>query len=387
VADQNPERAGRSVRAAVLRSGERRLRVEDVWLEPPGPGEVRVRVAAAGVCHSDYHYICGDLTCPLPAVLGHEGAGIVEETGPGVSSVDVGDHVLFLWRAGCGRCEYCAVGRPALCGAGRRSRATGTLPAGATRWRAASGGDVFHFLGVSCFAEQTVCHESSLLRIDPAISFRLAALAGCALMSGVGAVVNTAQVRPGASVLVIGAGGVGLCAVMGARLAGARRVVAADLSADRLALAARLGATDLIDAGRGDLAAAVNRIEPGGVDHALEMIGNPATIADALACVRRGGVATVVGLAPAAARAAIPALDLVLGEKRLQGSMYGSSRPHHDYPRLFDLAARGLLPVRDLMSPGYRLDDVATAFEHMLSWQVARAVLIPDPALLPVEDE
>ena len=371
--------SGRTVRAAVLRPGSRRPSVERVHLDAPGPGEVRVRVEAAGVCHSDYHYMSGDLTCRLPAVLGHEGAGVVEETGPGVSSVRAGDHVLFLWRAGCGACAYCAAGRPALCGAGQESRETGTLRSGMSRWSDESG-DVFHFLGVSCFAEQTVCHESSVLLIDPDVPFPIAALAGCAVMSGVGAVINTAQVRPGMSVLVIGAGGVGLSAVMGARLAGARRVVVADISPSRLSLAADLGGTDLIDAGReDDLAAAVARVEPEGVDHAFEVIGNPVTITQALACVRRGGAVTVVGLSRTGARAQVNALDLVLGEKRLQGSMHGSSRPHLDYPRLFELNARGALPIGRLMSREYPLEEIATAFDDMLDGRVARVLIRPQP--------
>jgi Zn-dependent alcohol dehydrogenase len=374
VADRPP---ARRVRAAVLRPGRSRLRVEELWLAPPGPGEARVRVEAAGVCHSDHHYISGALVCPAPAVLGHEGAGVVEEVGPDVSSVQVGDRVLFLWRAGCGDCGYCAAGRPALCGSGQRTRATGTLRAGTRRWREASGGEVSHFLGVSCFAEQTVCHASSLLPIGPDVPFGIAALAGCAVMSGVGAVVNTARVRPGMSVLVIGAGGVGLSAVMGARLAGARRILVADLSASRLTLAAELGGTDLIDAGREDLVTAVTGLEPGGVDHAFEMIGDPGVIASATRCVRRGGVVTVVGLTKAGSHAQVDTLDLVLGEKRLQGSMYGSSRPRHDYPRLFELSARGALPIHRLLSREYPLDGIAGAFDDMLSGRVARAVLRP----------
>jgi Zn-dependent alcohol dehydrogenase len=366
----------RTVRAAVLLPGARALSVRDVQLDGPGPGEVGVRVEAAGVCHSDYHYVSGDLSCRLPAVLGHEGGGVVEQVGPGVSSVDAGDHVLFLWRAGCGRCAQCAVGRPALCDSGQHARTRGTLRSGSTRW-SDERGPLHHFLGVSCFAEQTVCDEQSLLKIDRGIPFSIAALAGCAVMSGVGAVVNTAGVRPGESVLIAGAGGVGLSAVMGARISGARRVIVCDRSPSRLSLAAELGATDLIDAAKQDLPGAVRAIEPDGVDHAFEVVGNPATIADAVTCIRRGGTVTVVGLSKLGARAEIDPLDLVLGEKRLQGSMYGSSRPQRDYPILFALAARGLLPIDRLDSRRYPLDDIGRAFDDMLSGDVARVLITP----------
>jgi Zn-dependent alcohol dehydrogenase len=367
------------VRAAVLVPGAAELVVLPVHLDPPGVGEVRVRVEVAGACHSDYHYMSGDLSCPLPAVLGHEGAGVVEEIGPGVAALRPGDHVLFLWRAGCGACAYCAGGRPALCGAGQQARLTGTLPSGTMRWRFEQG-PIHHFLGVSCFAEQTVCDQRSLLKIDPDLPLTQAALAGCALMSGVGAVVNTARLRPGDCALIIGAGGIGISAVMGAALAGARRIIAADISTARLDLAGRIGATDTIaiesDA---DLVDQLHALEPDGVDHAFEMIGRPTTIAAALACLRRGGVATVVGLAPQGATAHIDALDLVLGEKRLQGSMYGSSRPHRDFPILFELVRRGLLPVDDLVSASFPLDGIGDAFHHMLTGSGGRAIVLPQP--------
>src|SRR5215471_2366883 len=236
-----------AMRAAVLYEPGQPLRVEEVELGSPRAGEVRVRVAAAGVCHSDYHYMRGDLRGNLPVVLGHEGAGIVEEVGPDVTTVRPGDHVVLLWRTSCGRCEFCSTGRPALCPDGAAVRASGRMPDGTSRL-SRDGVEIKHFLGVSCFAEQTVCQERSVLKLPEDVPLPVGAVAGCAVMTGVGAVVNTARVEPGSTVLVVGAGGVGLCAVMGAGLAGAARIVAADLNAGRLELATSFGATDVVDA-------------------------------------------------------------------------------------------------------------------------------------------
>jgi Zn-dependent alcohol dehydrogenase len=367
------------VRAAVLRRAGEPLTIERLQLLPPEPGQVRVRVEAAGVCHSDYHYQSGDLVCPLPVVLGHEGAGVVEELGPGVSSVAVGDRVLFLWRTGCGRCEYCAVGRPALCSAGQQTRITGLLGGTTSHWRTDEGEQVYHFLGVSCLAEQTVCPEDSLFKIPPNAPATVAALAGCALMSGMGAVMNTAQVRPGASVLVLGCGGVGLSAVMGAVVSGARRIVAVDRSPERLSTAVSLGATNIIDSTEQDVSDALRELEPDGVDHVFEMIGNPVTIELGATLLKRSGELTLVGLSPLGSSARLNALDLVLGEKVVRGSMYGSSRPHADYNTLFQLIATGRLPVDRLPTRTFGLDEVNEAFQAMLNGRVGRAIIVPEP--------
>src|SRR5215472_5226814 len=247
------------MRAAVLYQPGEPLRVEDVELGAPRAGEVRVRVAAAGVCHSDYHYMRGDLVGNLPIVLGHEGAGVVEEVGPGVTEVQPGDHVVLLWRTSCGRCEFCSRGRPALCPVGAAIRATGRMPDGTSRL-SRGGVELRHFLGVSCFAEQTVCSERSVLKIPDDIPLAVAAVAGCAVMTGFGAVINTARVEPGSTVLVIGAGGVGLCAVM----AGAARVIAADVTPAKLEFATGFGATDVIDAATEDVVTAARELTGGG---------------------------------------------------------------------------------------------------------------------------
>src|ERR1700704_5629208 len=266
-----------SMKAAILYEPKQPLRVEEVELDGPGHGEVLVRVAAAGVCHSDYHFMNGDLPVTLPCVLGHEGAGIVEEVGANVSAVAPGDHVVMLFRAACGRCEFCQRGKPALCAMGGQLRNSGRMLDGTSRLHRA-GTDLHHFLGVSCFAERTVLPEQGVVKIKPEVPLEVAALMGCAVMTGVGAVMNTAQVQPGASVLVIGAGGVGLNVVIGAALVGANQIIVADLLDTKLELAHSFGATHLINAGEQDVVAAVRELTGGeGADYAFEVIGNPKT--------------------------------------------------------------------------------------------------------------
>lgn len=364
------------MKAAVLRQPGSPLRIEDLQLDAPGRGELRVRIAAAGVCHSDYHYMCGDLVTPLPVVLGHEGAGIVEEVGEGVTAVRPGDHVLLLWRAGCGHCDFCARGRPALCASGRAMLASGGLLDGSSRLRG-SDGEIKHFVGVSCFAERAVVAEPSLLPIPKDIPLEIAALTGCAVMTGVGAVVNTARVEPGSSVLVIGAGGIGLCAVMGAHLAGASVIVVADLVESKLELARDLGATHVVHAGRQDVVEVVRAMGNEGVDYAFEAIGNEHTLAQAVRALRPGGTAVAIGLPRADASVAVRVVDLVTQEKTLKGSIYGSTRPYADMPRLFDLYRRGRLPLDRLLTRRYRLDEINEAYRALLAGEVARSILVP----------
>jgi Zn-dependent alcohol dehydrogenase len=351
------------------------LRVEEVELAPPKAAEVRVRVVAAGVCHSDYHYMKGDLATDLPAVLGHEGAGVVEEVGTGVTTVAPGDHVVLLWRSGCGRCRYCSAGRPALCQEAAALRNTGRLLDGTSRL-SREGRPLNHFLGVSCFADATVCPEQSVLKIDSDLPLSIAALAGCSVMTGVGAATNSAHVEAGSSVLVIGAGGVGLCAVMGAQLCGAAQIVVADINPAKLEMAREFGATDLVDASAQDVVRATRQLSNGGVDFAFEAIGRPETLTQAVRALRAGGVAVAVGVAPPSARAEISPFDLVLQEKTLKGSIYGSTRPHADFPRLFELYRRGRLPLDRLLSRRYPLEDVNQAYDAMLAGEVARSVIM-----------
>ncbi len=364
------------MRAAVLHEAGRPMAVHDLALDPPQRGEVLVEVRAAGVCHSDHHYMSGDLATPLPVVLGHEGAGVVSAVGEGVSGVAPGDHVVLVWRPACGRCEFCVRGRPALCELGRTMRATGGMRDGSTRMHLGTS-DVRHFLGVSCLAERCVVVEESLVRVPDDVPFEVAAILGCAVITGVGAVINAARVRPGSSVLVIGAGGVGLPAVMGAQLAGAARIIAADRVPFKLELAREFGATDVIDAGQTDLVKEVRRLTGDGVDYSFEVIGRAETVVDAVRSLRRGGVATAVGLGPMDARAAIPFGDLILQEKTLQGSLYGSAAPSFEIGRLIDLYRAGRLPLDRLVSRTYPLEEVNEAYQAMLDGEVARAVIVP----------
>ena len=364
------------MKAAVLYEPGQPLRVEDVELAPPRTGEVRVRVGAAGVCHSDYHVMHGDMVAVLPAVLGHEGAGVVEEVGPGVTGVAQGDHVVLLWRTSCGRCEYCSVGRPALCVVGTALRNSGLLMDGTTRL-SRDDLQLRHFAGVSCFAEQTVCAQEAVLKIPEDIPMPIAALAGCAVMTGVGAVVNTAKVEPGSTVLVIGAGGVGLCAIMGAVLAGAARIIAADLNPAKLELATSLGATDVVDSSRDDLLDAVRELTGAGVDYAFEVIGLAETVEQAIRAVRVGGTAVAVGIVPTGMTAQVNVQQLVMQEKTLKGSIYGSTRPRVDFPRLFELYRRGRLPLDRLLTRQWALGEINEAYDALLAGTVARSVVVP----------
>lgn len=365
------------MKAAVLYEVGKPLRVEDVDLDGPRDGEVLVRIGAAGVCHSDYHFMKGDLPIGLPCVLGHEGAGVVEEVGRGVASVRPGDHVVLLFRPNCGHCEFCSQGRPALCWMAGRLRDTGRLLDGTSRLR--SGGvEIKHFLGVSCFAERTVVPEQGVVPIPEDVPMEVAALVGCAVMTGVGAVMNTARVTPGAAVLVVGAGGVGLNCVMGAALVGAHPIVVADLVDAKLETAMDFGATHVVNAGTRELVEAVRELTNGeGVDYSFEAIGSPPAMTQAFRSLRRGGVATAVGIAPAGSQLAIDAGELVYQEKTLKGSYYGSTRPQADMPRLLQLYRAGKLPVDRLISRRYPLEQVNEAYDALLAGEVARSVLIP----------
>jgi S-(hydroxymethyl)glutathione dehydrogenase/alcohol dehydrogenase len=365
------------LKAAVLDAVGRPLRIADLRLAEPGAGEVSVRIRAAGICHSDYHFMSGDQSHPLPVVLGHEGAGVVDGVGPGVRSVTAGDHVVLIWRASCGRCEWCARGRPALCDMGRTIRRTGMLIDGTTRLQQASGDPVHHFLGVSCFAERVVCSEASVMRIPPDVPLPIAALMGCAVATGVGAVFNTARVEPGSSVLVMGAGGVGLAVIMGAVLAGASRIIAVDRGRARLATARLVGATHVIDASDMPVLDGVAAIAGDGVDYSFEAIGQAETMALAVRALRRAGTAILVGIARHDVAVGFNALDLVTSEKSIKGSLYGSMRPAVDFDRLIGLYRAGRLPLEKLLSRTYPLVEINKAFRAMLDGEVARSVVVP----------
>ena len=372
-------RAGyaRRMKAAILYEPKQPVRVEEVELDAPRDGEVLVRIGAAGVCHSDYHFMNGDRSVNLPCVLGHEGAGVVEEVGRGVTSVAPGDHVVLLFRANCGHCEFCSQGRPALCWMADLLRSTGHLLDGTSRLHR-NGAEIKHFSGVSCFAERAVVPEQGVVRIDPAIPHEVAALVGCAVMTGVGAVMNTAQVKPGAAVLVVGVGGVGLNCVMGAALVGAHPIIVADVVDSKLETAMDFGATHAVNAATGNLVTDVRALTGDeGVDFAFEAIGNPKALRQAFDAVRRGGSTIAVGIAPQGGEASFDAGELVTLEKTVRGSYYGSTRPQTDMPRLLELYQAGRLPIDRLISRRYPLSDVNEAYRALLAGEVARSVLIP----------
>ena len=364
------------MKAAVLYEAKKPLVVEEVELAGPRHGEVLVKIGAAGVCHSDYHFMNGDLPIGMPCVLGHEGAGVVEEVGEGVTTVKPGDHVVLLFRPNCGHCEFCSQGRPALCWMAGKIRNSGHLLDDTSRI-SRNGDEIKHFLGVSCFAERTVVPEQGTVPIAKDIPLEVAALVGCAVMTGVGAVMNTAHVPPGASTLVIGAGGIGLNCIMGLQLVGAYPIIVADIHDSKLETATDFGATHVINSGSVDLVEAVKELTGDGVDFAFEAIGNPKTMSQSFAALRRGGVATAVGIAPWGSEMSVSAGDLVYQEKTLKGSYYGGAHPQADMPRLLELYQHGRLPIDKLITRRYKLDQVNEAYDALLKGEVARSVLIP----------
>ena len=360
------------MRAAVFYEVGKPLVVEDVDLEPPRPGEVLVRIVATGVCHSDLHYIKGDLTMPMPVVLGHEASGVIASVGAGVESVRPGDHVVLLFAPACGACRYCDSGRPHLCE--MRYRVRGRMPDGTTRLRA-RGEEINHFTCVSSWAEQAVVPESGVLRIDRDLPLSVAALLGCAVTTGVGAVFNTARVTPGSSVVVIGLGGVGLNVVQGARIAGATTIVGVDLLDHRLEAARRFGATHAVNAKRDDAVAAVRDLTGGGADYAFEVIGRPETVRQAVDSVARGGVVVAVGIPPASAELAVAGSAFILNEKQLRGCFYGSSRLRDDIPRLLRLYYGRQLMLDELVTASYPLERVNEAVDVLDRGDGLRTIL------------
>lgn len=373
------------IRAAVLeQSGlpapyaeSRPLKVRDVELAGPGEGEVLVRVVAAGLCHSDLSVIDGNRPRPLPMVLGHEAAGVVEELGTGVHDLSVGDHVVFVFVPSCGSCECCIDARPALCIPGAAANGAGTLLSGARRLSQASGGHPLnHHLGVSGFAEYATVARNSLVKVDRSLAFEHAALFGCAVLTGVGAALNGARVRPADRVAIIGLGGVGAAALLGARAAGAERVVAVDISREKLDIALALGATDAVLASDADAAAAIREMTGGGVDHAIELAGSVAALQLGYQIIRRGGELTTGGLPPPQAMLAIPAVNLVADEKTVRGSYLGSCVPSRDIPRFIRMFQRGLLPVDRLLSRTLPLAEINQGFDLLREGRLVRGVVM-----------
>jgi S-(hydroxymethyl)glutathione dehydrogenase / alcohol dehydrogenase len=357
------------VRAAVLSAPGEPLRVTDLELPDPGPGQVRVQIAATGVCHSDLSLANGMLLQPMPVVLGHEAAGTVAQVGEGVSHLSVGDRVVLCWAPPCGECWFCLRSEVWLCE--RSSEAAGRT------YARADGQDVFPGLSTAGFAEQTVVAARAAVRVPDEVPLEQAALVGCAVLTGVGAVLNAARVRPGESVLVVGVGGVGLSVVQGARLAEAGQVIAVDRSPDKLALAQRMGATDVLEAG-GELARQVRALTGGrGTDHAFDCVGTAQTIRSSWSATRRGGVTTVVGIGSRTEQVAFSPVELFHFARRLQGCIYGNADPFQDIPRLLRFAAEGRLDLDALIDRRIPLEGIGEAFAAMERGEGARAVVVP----------
>ena len=352
------------------------LKIREVELAPPGHGEVLVRIRAAGLCHSDLSVISGDRPRPVPMVLGHESAGEVVECGPGVTDLAPGDRVVLVFMPSCGCCMPCMEGRPALCEPGAASNGAGTLLSGARRL-AMNGQPVNHHVGVSCFADYAVVSRRSCVKLEADISFEEASLFGCAVLTGVGAVINTARLQAGTTAAVLGLGGVGFSALLAAVASGARAVIALDLNEDKLALARELGATATVNAGDPDAMAQVKALTQGGVDVAFEMAGAIAALELAWRITRRGGSTVTAGLPHPDKRFALPPVQLVAEERILRGSYIGSSVPARDIPRYIEMYQRGKLPVDRLMGEKLTLENINRGFDRMASGLSLRDVIVP----------
>jgi S-(hydroxymethyl)glutathione dehydrogenase/alcohol dehydrogenase len=364
-------------RAAVLTATGRPLEIrDDVEVEAPRAGEVKVRMAAAGVCHTDLSMSDGTVMAPTPIVLGHEGAGVVEEVGEGVTRVQPGDHVVISWVPQCGECFFCRRRQGHLCERASAAIASGGLLDGTTRFTS-RGAPLHQMSAAGTFSEVTVLPESGAVKVDDDLDLGLAALLGCGVLTGVGAATRTARIAPGDTVAVLGCGGVGLNVIQGARIAGANQIVAVDANPAKLEVAERFGATATVDASAGDAVSAVMRLTgQRGADVAFEVIGLPQTIDQAVAMTRRGGQAVLVGIARMDTMLSVPAfLGVVLAAKTITGSWYGSSNVVEDVPALVDLYRKGQLELSGLVSRTIALDDVNAAFDALRAGQVTRSVI------------
>ena len=358
------------MKAAVLIEPGQPLAIEEVVISNPGPHEVLIRTAACGLCHSDLHFIEGIYPHPLPAIPGHEAAGIVEAIGSEVRSVKVGDAVVTCLSAFCGTCEYCVSGRMALCLGTETRRQKGDAP----RLTRPDGSAMNQMLNLSAYAEMMLIHENACVAINPDMPLDRAAVLGCAVTTGAGTIFNTCKVTPGESVAVVGCGGVGLATINAAKIAGAGRIIACDPIAEKRALAIKLGATDVIDPMADGAAATIIEMTKGGVDHAIEAVGRPASAALAVASLRRGGTATILGMMPLSERVSLGAFDL-LQSKKLQGALMGGNRFPVDIPRLVDFYLRGLLDLDTIVSETIPLAKINEGFEQMKKGDAARSVI------------
>ncbi len=357
------------MKAAVLREVHQPLEIEDIEIDGPTASEVLIRTAAAGVCHSDLHFVEGLYPTRMPIVMGHESAGVVEAVGSQVTYVQPGDHVITCLSVFCGRCEHCLSGYPSRCGGAETDRTEGEAP---RLYRGSE--EVYQFAHLSSFAENMLIHENALVKIREDMPLDKAALIGCGVMTGVGAVFRTAQVEPGSTVVVIGCGGVGLSAINGAEMAGASRVIAVDLVPSKLELAKKFGATDTVNPADGDPVKQVRNLTDGGANYTFEAVGLKQTAEQAWKMLRSGGTATVIGMIPVGTMVEIHGPEF-LTEKKIQGSNMGSNRFRFDMPRFVDFYLAGKLKLDDLLSSHIVLEQVNEAFVTMKTGEVARQVI------------
>lgn len=363
------------IQAAVFYEPHRPFSVETLDLEPPRAGEVLVRVAATGVCHSDWHLMTGATRHVTPVVPGHEGAGVVEAVGEGVTRVKVGDHVSLNWAPNCGACFYCLNDRPSLCATYVGPLWAGTMMDGSTRL-SKNGQPVYHFSALACFADYTVVPQECCVPLRKEVPLEVAALVGCAVTTGVGAALNTARVKPGSSVAVFGAGGVGLSIVMGAQLAGAGRIIAVDKAEAKRDLAHSFGATDVLIAGPDTVKEIKSLTEGRGADYVFEAIGLPAVQEQCLDAVRPGGTLVLAGVAPMGSSTNLPGAIITRQEKTIMGTYYGSANTARDFPLYADLYLKGKLDLGRLISKTYPLAEINEAYAGMLSGSLARGVIV-----------
>ena len=373
------------MKAAVLRrfdapqpfAESKPISIEEVTLDPPGPNEVLVKIAGAGLCHSDLSVMNGARPRPEPLVIGHEGSGEIVEVGSAVTDVKPGDHMVFQFSPSCGRCRRCMEGRPQVCEVGAKAKAAGDLMGGGRRLTDADGNRIAHHTGVSCFAEYAVSDRGSVVVIDKDLPLDEAALFGCAVMTGVGAVINTARILPGDSVAVIGLGGVGLNGILGAKLAGAETIIAIDIADDKLGLARQLGATHTVNASDGNHVEQVRDLTNGGVDYAIDLAGVIPAMQTAYAVTRYGGSVVTAGLSPSTAEFSFVQSNLVSEEKSIRGSYMGSCVPVRDIPRFISLYKQGRLPVDKLISRKVTLDEVNEGFDRLQNGETIRQICVP----------
>ncbi len=363
------------IQAALLRNAHEPFAIQQLDLQPPQEGEVQVQIKATGVCHSDWHIVSGDTPHPMPVVLGHEGAGIVESVGKGVKGIKPGDHVALNWAPNCGHCFYCLRDRPNLCTTLVEPIWAGTMMDGTTRL-SLNGQPVYHYCALACFAERAVVPQQCCIPLPHDIPFSVAALIGCAVTTGVGSVLNTAKVAPGSTVAVFGAGGVGLSIVMGAKLAGAKQIVVVDRSQSKLDVAMGFGATEGVLAGDNAVNEIIGLTEGRGADYVFEAIGIPSVQEACFHAARPGGVIVFAGLSPVGTATNIPGAALTRQEKTVMGSYYGTANPARDFPLYADLYKRGRLDLDRLITKTYDLGQINEAYADMLSGSISRGVVL-----------